>query len=231
MIDLTVIIPVYNEEGNIGAVARKVRQVIGPQNELLVVDDGSVDNTLKELDTAICTVLRHNVNKGKGQAMRTGIAAARGRLTLFIGGDGQDEPAEIPLFLAAIEKGADFVIGSRFLGNLTKGSITRLNTFGNRFLTALFNMFFGAKLTDTQAEYKCFRTEKLKGLELVSERYEIETEMIIRSLRKGYKITEVPVTRYPRKHGISNLYQVPFGRIKFGVRVLKTMIKGFLFWR
>ena len=231
MPEITVIIPAYNEEGNIGPMTRKVRQVIGPQNELLVVDDGSSDNTLKELDPNVCTILRHEVNKGKGHAMRTGIAAAKGELTIFIGGDGQDEPKEIPIFLEAIKKGADFVIGSRFIGNLTEGSITALNSMGNRFLTALFNILYGVRLTDTQAEYKCFRTEKLKSLELSSDRYEIETEMIIRALRKGYKITEVPVSRYRRQHGISNLYQVPFGRAKFGVRVLKTMIKGFLFWR
>lgn len=231
MIDITVIIPAYNEEGNIGAMTRKVRQVIGPQNEILVVDDGSTDNTLQELDPGVCTVLRHGVNKGKGHAMRTGIAAAKGRLTIFIGGDGQDEPAEIPLFLGAIKKGADFVIGSRFIGNLTEGAITAVNNLGNKFLTALFNLLYGVRLTDTQAEFKCFNTEKLKNLELVSERYEIETEMIIRALRKGYKIVEVPVTRYRRQHGISNLYQVPFGRVKFGARVLKTMIKGFLLWR
>lgn len=231
MPEISVIIPVYNEEGNIGAMIRKVREVIGPTNELLVVDDGSTDNTAKELDAKICTILRHDVNKGKGQAMKTGIAAAKGKLTFFIGGDGQDEPREIPLFLDAIKKGADFVIGSRFIGNLTEGSITVVNNLGNRFLTALFNILYGVRLTDTQAEFKCIRTEKLKNMKLVSQRYEIETEMIIRALRKGYKIAEVPVSRYRREHGISNLYQVPFGRIKFGIRVLKTMIKGCLFWR
>ena len=231
MPEITVVIPVYNEEGNIGIVTRRVRQVIGHQNELLVVDDGSSDNTLKELDPDVCTILRHEVNKGKGQAMRTGIVAAKGDVTFFMGGDGQDDPSEIPLFLGAIKKGADFVIGSRFIGNLTEGSITKVNSFGNRLLTGLFNILYGVKLTDTQAEYKCVRTEKLKSLELLSDRYEIETEMIIRAMRKGYKITEVPVTRYPRQYGISNLYQVPFGRIKFGFRILMIMIKGFVLWR
>ena len=229
--ELSVVIPVYNEEGNIGPLTRKVREVIGPENELLVVDDGSSDNTLKELDPNICKVIKHEVNKGKGQAMKTGIKGAKGDFTLFIGGDGQDDPKEIPVFLEAVKSGSDFVIGSRFKGNLTKGSITAVNSFGNKMITALFNILFGVRLTDTQAEYKCFRTDKLKDLSFESNRYEIETEMIIRALRKGYKITEVPVSRYPRQHGISNLYQVPMGRIKFGFRVLFTMIKGFLFWR
>lgn len=231
MPEITVVIPVYNEEGNIGVLIRKVRQVIGYQNELLVVDDGSSDNTLKELDPNVCAILRHDVNKGKGQAMKTGIAAAKGDVTFFMGGDGQDDPSEIPLFLDAIKRGSDFVIGSRFIGNLTKGSITVVNSIGNKFLTGLFNLLYGVKLTDTQAEYKCIRTEKLKNLKLISDRYEIETEMIIRAMRQRYKITEVPVTRYPRQHGVSNLYQVPFGRIKFGLRILGTMLKGFFIWR
>ncbi|MFA4991739.1 MAG: glycosyltransferase family 2 protein [Candidatus Omnitrophota bacterium] len=231
MPEITVIIPVYNEEGNIGELAKKVRQVIGPRNELIVVDDGSSDNTFKELDPSVCIVIRHAVNKGKGQAMRTGIAAAAGEVTFFMGGDGQDDPSEMHLFLEAVKKGSDFVIGSRFIGSLTKGSITAVNSFGNKSLTTLFNILFGVRLTDTQAEYKCVRTDKLKALCLTSDRYEIETEMIIRALRKGYGITEVPVTRYPRRHGISNLYQVRFGRIKFGFRILKTMLKGFFIWR
>lgn len=231
MPEITVIIPVYNEEGNIGPLTKKVREVIGSQNELLVVDDGSSDNTLKELDPKVCTILRHETNKGKGHAMKTGIAAAKGDVTFFMGGDGQDDPSEIPIFLDSIKKGSDFVIGSRFIGNLTKGSITAVNSIGNKLLTGLFNILYRVKLTDTQAEYKCIRTEKLKNLELLSSRYEIETEMIIRAMRKGYKITEVPVSRYPRQHGISNLYQIPFGRIKFGLRILKTMLKGFFLWR
>ena len=67
-------------------------------------------------------------------------------------------------------------------------------------------------------------------MKLQSERYEIETEMIIKAIKMGYKISEVPVTRYKRQHGISNLYQIPFGRIKFGLRILFTMIKGKLLW-
>jgi len=241
---LTVIIPVFNEAGNIGPLTQEVHRVIGPENELIVVDDGSTDNTIDELDPEICTILRHEVNRGKGEAMKTGIRAATGDVILFMGGDGQDDPSEIHKLTRGIERGADLVIGSRFVHDpnpdlsgsrtqtrFSKDAVRPINLMGNRALTTLVKLLFGIQVTDSQAEFKCIRTDKLEALNLQSSRYEIETEMLIRAARSGLRIVEVPVHRYARAHGRSKLYEVPLGRLKFGWRVLRTIIKGYFFWR
>jgi len=226
----SVIIAVFNEAGNIGPVTRQVREVIGPLHELIVVDDGSTDGTVAELDPAICTILRHERNQGKGVAIRTGLAAATGDAILFMDGDGQDEPKEIPRLVEALEAGADFVIGSRFIGTLTPGAITPVNRLGNRCVTEIFRLVFGLRLTDSQASFKGVRADKWREVRLQSQRYEIEAEMLIRAIRRGLRIVEVPVTRYPRHHGISHLYGIPFGRLKFAYRLVRTVAKGYLFW-
>jgi glycosyltransferase involved in cell wall biosynthesis len=243
-VKLSVIIPVFNEAGNIGPLVTEVRRAIGPENELIVVDDGSTDGTINELDPYTCTILRHDANKGKGAAMRTGIHAASGDVLVFMGGDGQDDPMEIHKLMEAIDRGADFVIGSRFLSNhcpdlddtkmqkrFSTDAVRPINEIGNKGLTALINILFGIHITDSQAEFKCIRASKLRSLNLESNRYEIETEILIRAARSGLKIVEVPVHRYPRAHGMSKLYQIPLGRFKFGLRFLRTIIKGYFLWR
>ena len=241
---LSVIITVFNEAGNIGAVIRQVRSVIGPQNELIVVDDGSTDDTVKELDPDVCTILRHEFNRGKGEAIRTGVRAAQGDVIAFMDGDGQDDPGEIWNVVDGIKNGADFAIGSRFVVEpgsngdhrnpalrYSSAAVGSFNEFGNKGLSGLLNLLFGTKITDTQASLKCFRADKLRAMKLESSRYEIETEMIIRAARAGLKIVEVPVHRYPRGQGKSKLYEIPLGRVRFAVQSLLTATKGYLFWR
>ncbi len=231
---LSVIIPVYNEAGNIGPLVRRVRDVLKPGDELIVVDDGSSDGTPGEVDTSLCALIKHEVNKGKGAAMRTGIAAATGDVVVFIGGDGQDDPKEIPVLLKGIEDGADYAIGSRFVGGAKRYSgeaIQPVNELGNKMLTWFINMFFGVSATDSQAEFKCIKTDLLKSLGLTSDRFEIETEMLARASRRGARIVEVPVHRYPREHGVSKLYGIPLGRLRFAIRTLGAMAGGYFKWR
>ena len=241
---LSVIIAVFNEAGNIGPLTKAVRQVIGEENELIVVDDGSTDKTMEEIDPNICTVIRHSVNKGKGEAVQTGIRATNGDMIAFIDGDGQDDPREILKIVEAVEKGADFAIGSRFIldkntngdnGNtqerFSSEAVRPVNELGNKGLTGLINFCFGTQVTDSQASLKCFRASKLKAMKLESSRYQIETEMVIRAALSQLIIVEVPVHRYPRVHGKSNLYEIPMGRLRFAIRTLWTIAKANLFWR
>jgi hypothetical protein len=106
-----------------------------------------------------------------------------------------------------------------------------VNEFGNKSITFIINILFKKNITDSQSEFKCFNSEKLKQLTLESDRFEIETELLIKSFRKNFKIKEVPVHRYERKHGKSKLFNVPFGRFLFGLKVLRTIFKGYIFWR
>ncbi len=233
----SIIIPVYNEEGNIGSLIDKVNLELEDTDELIIVNDGSIDNTENEIKQKNCELITLNKNKGKGFAMRAGINKAKGETIVFMGGDGQDDPKEISVLLKELNNGYDYVIGSRFLNQDEKEirysnrAILPVNEFGNKSITFIINLFFKKNITDSQSEFKCFNSEKLKNLNLESDRFEIETELLIKSFRKNFKIKEVPVHRYERKHGKSKLFNVPFGRFLFGLKVLKTIFKGYIFWK
>lgn len=233
----TVIVPVYNEEGNIGELIDKISLYISEHDEIIIVNDGSIDNTESEIKTRSCVLITLKKNMGKGFAMRAGIEKAKGDYIIFMGGDGQDDPREIDTLLQEVDKGYDYVIGSRFLSKevannrYSNKAILPVNEFGNKSITFIINILFKKNITDSQSEFKCFTSEKLKELDLESDRFEIETELLIKSFRKKFKIKEVPVHRYERKHGISKLFNVPFGRFLFGLKVLRTILKGYLFWR
>ncbi|MDO8527024.1 MAG: glycosyltransferase family 2 protein [Deltaproteobacteria bacterium] len=229
---LSVILAVYNEAGNIAPLVRSIRNVISSTDELIVVDDASTDTTAQEIDPALAILVRHPVNRGKGAAIRTGIGAASGELVLLMDGDGQDDPQDIPQVVNPVRAGkADFAIGSRFLNPGQNSFVTPINRLGNRCLTSLVNFFLGVRITDSQAAFKCIRMEALKDIHLESDRYEVETEMLIKAVDKKLKIVEVPVHRYSRKYGKSHLYQIPFGRFKFGLRIMRVFIKSHFQWR
>jgi glycosyltransferase involved in cell wall biosynthesis len=215
-----VLIAAYNEGPNIGAVIKRVRAVLKPGDDILIVDDGSVDNTSEAARAAGARVVRQEPNQGKGRAIIRGLAEAAGDLVLFIDGDGQDYPEEIPLLLAEMEKGADLVNGSKFIGSMKEGAISTPNYFGNRFMSGLINVLFGVHITDSQAGFRCFRLDKLRGITLDAKEYEIETEMLIKSIKRGFRIVEVPVTRDRRAAGRTN-----FKRIRNGFMILGMILK------
>lgn len=232
----SIIIPVYNEEGNIGNLINKILSNIEPTDELIIVNDGSTDGTRKEIQNSRCLTINFNKNEGKGSAMKAGLEIATGEVIIFMGGDGQDDPNEIINLLTGIASGYDYVIGSRFIEfdnkkRFSSKAVMPINLFGNKALTSLINLLFGQNITDSQSEFKCFKSNKLQELDIESNGYEIETELLIKSFRKGFKIKEVPVHRYERKYGKSNLFDVPFGRFLFGLKVLKTILKGYFLWK
>lgn len=214
----SIIVPVYNEQGNIGDLISKINLVLSEQDELIVVNDGSSDKTETEIDNSKCLKINLTQNMGKGYAMRKGIEKAKGDYIVFMGGDGQDDPQEINLLINEINNGFDYVIGSRFLNfekskdRFSNKAVLPVNEFGNKSITFLINLLFNKNITDSQSEFKCFVSSKLNELNLETNRFEIETELLIKSFRKNFKIKEVPVHRYERKHGISKLFNVPFGR-------------------
>jgi glycosyltransferase involved in cell wall biosynthesis len=215
-----VVIAAYNEGPNLAAVIRGIRPFIGEDDEILVVDDGSTDDTSEVARQAGARVVRLEPNQGKGMAIRRGLQEATGDAVLFIDGDGQDPPDDIPALLAEMEKGADLVNGSKFIGTLKDGAISKPNYFGNLFMSGFISLLFGVKITDSQSGFRCFRGEKLQGIRLDAREYEIETEMLIKAIRRGFHIVEVPVTRDRRAAGATN-----FKRIRNGLRILGTILK------
>ena len=235
---LSVVVPVYNESKNILILLNKIKKNISHDDEIIVVEDGSVDNTLDEIKKFECKLLVHKKNIGKGQSLIDGINLANGDIILFLDGDGQDDPSEIPKLLDGINKGYDFVIGSRFVEDdkkkitrYTKTALSNINWFGNKGLTFFINFLFGLNIKDTQSGFKCFKRDAIKNLNLVSKKYEIETEIVIKSKRDKLKILEVPVFRYERKYGESKLFDIPFGRLIFMLKVLKVIFYGYIFWK
>ena len=235
---LSVVVPVYNESKNILILLNEIKKNISHDDEIIVVEDGSVDNTLDEIKKFECKLIVHKKNIGKGQSLIDGINLAKGDIILFLDGDGQDDPSEIPKLLDGINKGYDFVIGSRFVEDdkkkitrYTKTALSNINWFGNKGLTFFINFLFGLNIKDTQSGFKCFKRDAIKKLNLVSKKYEIETEIVIKSKRDKLKILEVPVFRYERKHGESKLFDIPFGRLIFMLKVLKVIFYGYIFWK
>lgn len=235
---LSVVVPVFNEEKNIASLLNRIKNNITSQDEIIVVDDGSTDNTLSEIQNLDCKLIVHKKNKGKGQSLIDGINEADGEIILFLDGDGQDDPSEFPKLLNGINKGYDFVIGSRFVEDekkkitrYTKTALSNINWFGNKGLTSLINFLFGLNIKDTQSGFKCFKKKAIKNLNLVSKKYEIETEIIIKARKNKLRILEVPVYRYERKHGVSKLFDIPFGRFIFMLKVLKVILYGYFFWK
>ena len=195
---LSVIIPVYNEEGTIREILNRVRAVdVGMEKEIIVVDDGSRDGTRRILQEEAVKgdirVVYHPHNRGKGAAVRTGIEHAQGDFIIIQDADLEYEPGDYPKLLEPLLAGeADVVYGSRFLGGHEKAMVS-LHRIGNRFLTAVTNLLYGSSLSDMETCYKVFRAEVIKSIPLVSDRFEIEPEITAKLLKRGYRIREVPI--------------------------------------
>jgi glycosyltransferase involved in cell wall biosynthesis len=215
-----VVIAAYNEGPNIGGVVQQVKATLNPADEVLVVDDGSTDDTAQQARNAGARVLVQSPNQGKGRAIKRGLEEASGDVVVFIDGDGQDDPAEIPLLLNEIEKGADLVNGSRFLGTLKTGAISTPNYFGNLFMTKLINILFRVHITDSQAGFRSFRLQPLQHIRIDAKEYEIETEMLIKAIKSGFRVVEVPVTRDRRGAGSTS-----FKRVRNGLLILGMIFK------
>ena len=112
---ISVIVPVFNEEGNILNLINKINNNLSDTDEILVVDDGSTDNTVDEIKKSKCILIENKINQGKGQSLINGLSKAKGDIIVFIDGDGQDDPKELYKLIDGIDKGYDFVIGSRFI--------------------------------------------------------------------------------------------------------------------
>jgi glycosyltransferase involved in cell wall biosynthesis len=222
----SIIIPGYNEERNIASVIKDVKKLKSKFNlEIIVVDDGSKDKTAQVAKKAGADrVISYKKNKGKGGAFRVGIDAAKGDYIVQIDADHQFQPNEIPLFIKALTEGFDVVCGTRFdKGKVETGSVSQLNMFGNWLMSTVTAFFSGIRVTDIMAGFKGFTRDAAKQLNLVTQHFGYEAEVVVKACKLNLKVKEVPITYTKRTFGSSSVHA-----IKDGIRVSYTIAKMYL---
>ena len=201
---LSVLVPCFNEIKTISKVIKKIKESPVKNVEIIIVDDFSNDGSrefLSNLKDESIKVKFHNINKGKGAALNTGIKYARGKIILIQDADLEYDPAEYGILIKPIiERKADVVYGSRFKGGQPHRVVYFWHRVGNGFLTFLSNIFTDLNLSDMETCYKAFKSEVIKNIEIEEKRFGFEPEITAKIARKDYRIYEVGISYYGRTY-------------------------------
>ncbi len=218
---ISLIICCKNEAKTLGGVIKKARQYA---DEILVIDGHSQDKSRELAKKLDCKVFLDE-RRGKGDGIRKGIEKAKGDILVFIDADGSHEPRDIPVLINPIKKGkADLVIGSRGKGGSDElhGDFEKmLRLIGSSIITLIINLRFKVQLTDSQNGFRAIKKKVARDLKLTENITTIEQEMLIKVLKKGYRVLETPSHEYARKIGKSHI-----NLLKMGSRYVWSLIKN-----
>lgn len=216
---VTSVIPALNEARNIGWVLGRLP---GCVDEVVVVDGRSTDGTVAAaLRARPDAKIVHERTPGKGAALRAGFARASGDVIVMLDADGSMDPAEIARYVAKLEDGYDLVKGSRFLPSGGTTDISRVRNLGNLALLVLANRLCRSAFTELCYGFMAFRRTALSELALTADGFEIETQIVVRAVRCGLRVAEVPSFEAERRSGTSNLRTV-----RDGGRVLRELLQA-----
>ena len=199
---ISIIIPAYNEEDAIEEVIRRVKFISSPNDEILVIDDGSKDNTYKLAKKTKVKIIKHKVNKGKAFALKTGFNAAKNDIVATIDADCTYPPEEIKKLLKEIEN-ADIVIGSRFMNGIPK-EIPLYRGLANKIGALITTILAWKRVTDVTTGLRIFNKNILNTCEIKARGLDFEAEFTMRAIKKNYKYKEVPI-RIEERKGASKL--------------------------
>jgi len=197
---VTILIPVFNEDRTVDLILKKVLKQIGPwEKEIIVINDGSTDETLKKLQEFSSDIVLINLsrNQGKGMALQRGLEKATGDVIIIQDADLEYDPEDYSKLLEPILKEkTKIVYGSRNLGE--RKHVYKQYLWGGIFLTKFLNLIFKTKLTDINTGYKVFNTKILKEIGIETKGFEVCEELTVKVLKRKLKIIEVPISYCPR---------------------------------
>jgi glycosyltransferase involved in cell wall biosynthesis len=220
---VSVVIPALNEARNLPWVIRRLPNFV---DEVVLVDGRSNDHTAEVARTLRPDiVVVTELHPGKGAAIRAGFAKASGEILVILDADGSMDPQEIGWLVSPLQYDFDFVKGSRYVTGGGSDDLTYLRDAGNRALTALTNTVFHCNFSDLCYGYIALRRECIDVLDLTSDGFEIETELVVHAVLAGLRIAEVPSAELRRISGLSNLHAV-----RDGLRVVRTLALAWASW-
>jgi len=207
IINISIIIPIFNEEKTILKVLKRIHEVIDDltQIQIIVINDGSTDKTLEILEKnnlLFDQLISYSKNYGKGNAVKKGLESSKGAYIFFQDADLEYDPIELNKFIKVIDRfNPDLIIGSRINYSEYTRSHNILNKFGNKFITLIFNLLYNTTFTDIYSCYACYRKNLLNEKRLVTKGFEQHAEILCKVVKSGKKFYEVPISYNGRTHG------------------------------